>query len=310
MRTINLSYIKIRVNELQIRCKSRILLMVSLQVASRVDTVGDVMTAWVVTIEPSDSLLRARDLMAQSRVSQLVVVDHKNRPIGLISKRSIARFLLEDSTTRRLEDMSVSEASSESIVTLRPDLPAFNAARMFDTENMDYSIISNDKPVAGIVTETDMCHYYARKFPERFKVDEFMMRDFIFAKSSYPIIHVAHAIIFRQPSVPVIDEELVGILTLSDLLAIREKAPLHRRLSLGLKEDDDTALLTTKDLMTKDPVTTNGDVDLAQAAQIIINKGIGSLPVVDAGSSVVGLLTKHNVVQALGRIGKGLVAEA
>jgi CBS domain-containing protein len=284
--------------------------MTDLQVVSRVDTVADVMTTWVVTVTPSASLLKARDLMTGNRVSQLVVVDQRNRPIGLISKRDIARFLLEDITTRRLDDMVVSEASSESIRMLRSDLPVLNAARMFDTENLAYTIIErDDKPAAGIMTETDLCHYFARKFPGKFKVHEFMIRDFVFAKSSYPIVHVAHDIVFRQPCVPVIDEELVGVVTLSDLLSIREKVP-HRRFSLGSRVSDDAALITAKDLMTRNPVTICDEVDLAQAAQIIINKGVGSLPVVDKGLRVIGLLTKHDIVRALGRVDRSLTLEA
>jgi CBS domain-containing protein len=76
--------------------------MPDLQTVSKEDTVNDIMTAWVVTIHPSDTLLKARDLMTTSRVSQLVVADKRNRPIGIISKRDIAGFLLEDPTTRRL----------------------------------------------------------------------------------------------------------------------------------------------------------------------------------------------------------------
>jgi len=283
--------------------------MADLQVVPQVDTVADVMTTWVVTIAPTDSLLKARDLMTRNRVSQLVVVDQRNRPQGLISKRDIARFLLEDATTRQLDDMLVYEASSESIRTIRSDLPIFNAARMFDTENLAYAIISNDRPVAGIVTETDLCHYYARKFPDKFKVHEFMTRDFVFAKSSYPIVHVAHDIVYRQPSVPVIDDELHGIVTLSDLLSIRERTPHHGTFSLRAGTDCDAILITTKDLMTQNPVTTQEETDLAQAAQIIINKGVSSLPVVDKESHVIGLLIKHDIVRALGRIGKSLTPD-
>jgi CBS domain-containing protein len=284
--------------------------MPDLQVVSRVDSVADAMTTWVVTITPTDTLLKARDLMTRNRVSQLVVVDERNRPFGIISKRDIARFLLEDTTTRQLDDMVVSEASSESIRTLRSDLPVFNAARLFDTENLAYTIISNEKPVAGIMTETDLCHFFAQKYPNQFKVNDFMNRDFVFAKSTYPIVHVAHDIVYRQPTVPVIDDELVGIVTLSDLLSIREKVPGHRRISFGSKADSDAALITTKDLMTRNPVTTHEETDLAQAAQIIINKGIASLPVVSNDSGVIGLLTKHDIVRALGRIGRRTTPES
>jgi CBS domain-containing protein len=183
---------------------------------------------------------------------------------------------------------------------------------MFDTENLAYAIVTDDKPLIGIVTETDLCSYYSRKSPHRFRVSDFMSRDFIFAKSSYPVLHVAHAIVFRQPSVPVIDEELVGILTLSDLLTIKDKglAPSRGGLSFASKAETDSALIRTKDLMTLSPITTFEDTDLAQAGQIIIGKGIASLPVVDHKARVVGLLTKHDIVIALGRVGTSKILEA
>jgi len=274
------------------------------------DTVADVMTEWVVTVGPSDSLQTARDLMTRNRVSQLVVVDQRNRPVGYISKRAIAQFLLEDSTTRSLGEILVSEASTESIPTLRRNFPILNAARLFDTENLGYTVITNDNPLSGIMTETDLCHYYSQKWPHRFRVANFMTRDFIFAKSNYPAVHVAQAIVFRQPSVPVIDEELVGILTLSDILSIREKTPKATLGRLTAKPESEDALITTKELMTPNPIITYEDADLAQAAQIIINKGVGSLPVTDEDSNVVGLLSKHDIVKALGTIGTNLIVEA
>jgi len=284
--------------------------MADLQVVTPADTVSDVMTTWVVTIQPTYSLLKARDMMTHNRVSQLVVVDERNRPIGLVSKRDIARFLLEDVTTRPLDNMLVSEALSQSIRVLRSDIYVLNAARLFDTESLSYAIIANEKPLAGIMTETDLTHYYAQKFPGKFRVDEFMLRDFVFAKNTYPILHVAHDIVYRQPSVPVIDEELVGMVTLSDLLSIRERAPSHHGFSFSSKTGSDAALITAKDLMTKDPITTRAETDLAQASQIVINKGFSSLPVLDKDSCVIGLLTKHDVVRALGRIGRSLSPEA
>ena len=278
--------------------------------SSKAHTVNDVMTRWVVTITPSDSLLKARDVMIQNHVSQLVVADERGRPIGLISKRDIARFLLEDATPRDIDEIMVSEASSESIFKIRPDLPVINAARLFDTDNLAYAVVTNDNPLIGIITETDLSHYFSQKFPGRFKVNEVMQSDFIFAKSTYPVVHVAHAIVLRQASVPVIDEELVGILTLSDILSIREKFPLDANGKLKSKGKDYAALITTKDVMTLNPITTRENTDLAQAAQIIITKGVSSLPVTDGTAKVVGLLAKHDIVRALGQISGDLIIEA
>ncbi|MGA3404346.1 MAG: CBS domain-containing protein [Candidatus Bathyarchaeia archaeon] len=269
------------------------------------------MTGWVVIIPQSDSLLQARNIMSQRGVSQLVVVDEKKRPIRFISKRDLARFLMEDSTNRGLEDIFVSEASSKSMPEIREDLPVFNAARLFDIENLTCAIVTNEHPFIGIITETDLCNYFSRRIPNTFKVSEFMTRDFIFAKSSYPVVHVAQAIVFKQPSVPVIDEGLVGILTLSDLLSIGQKrhGSMEHRLVFSSGNGKEVAMLTTRDLMTRDPIFAKQDDDLAQAAQTIVRKGIGSLPVLDNEGTVVGLLSKHDIVRALGRVGKPLGLE-
>lgn len=281
--------------------------LVGLKTEMNEDLVSDVMTGWVVTIPPSDSLLQARDVMTQSRVSQLVVVDQRNRPIGLISKRDIARFLLEDPTTRRLQDIKVEEATSKSIPAVIPAFPILNAARMFDTDNLAYAVVTGENAASGIITETDLCHYFAQKWPGKFKVRDLISGDFIFAKSSYPMVHVAQAIVFRQPSVPVIDEDLVGILTLSDLLSIAEKVPgASHGQWLNSKKQNEIALIRTGDMMTRNPITTLADSDLAKAAQIIVTKGISSLPVFDGEKKVVGLLTKHDIVKALGRVGRNI----
>lgn len=284
--------------------------MVDLQAVSQKDTVNSIMTGWVVSIPQSDTLLQARDIMSQRGVSQLVVVDEKMRPVGMISKRDLARFLMEDSTNRTLEEISVSEASSKSMPEIREDLPVFNAARLFDTENLTCAIVTNEHPFIGIVTETDLCNYFSRRVPNTFKVSDFMARDFIFAKGSYPVVHVAQAIVFKQSSVPVIDDELIGILTLSDLLSIGQKKPDSIRHHLVFNSESiKVAMLTTRDLMTRDPVSAKQDDDLAQAAQTIVRKGIGSMPVIDNEGTVVGLLSKHDIVRALGRVGKPLDLE-
>ena len=277
--------------------------MVDQRTVSEVDTVNSIMTGWVVTIPESDSLLDARNVMTHRDVSQIVVVDGKKRPIGLISKRDIARFLIEDPSNRGLEDIIVSEAASKPVPSVRKSLPVINVARMFEMESLECSVVVNDYPLLGIITETDLCNYFSRKLSGCFMVGDFMMRDFIFAKTSYPAVHVAQAIVFRQPSVPVIDDRLVGIITLSDLLSIGEKrhSSGQRRLIFNSNERKEAALLTTEDLMTRSPITVNQDDDLAQAAQIIVRRGIGSLPVMDNGESVTGLISKHDIVRALGR---------
>ena len=160
--------------------------------------------------------------MTQSHVSQLVVITDAMDPIGLVSKRGIARLLLEDGSPRASQNFHVNEACSYSYQKIRSDLSFAEAARLFETENASCAIVSDDEQISGIQTETDLCQYFSLSSPRCLKVSDFMRTAFAHAKSTYPIIHVAHMIVSSQASIPVIDEKLVGILTLSDFLSMTD----------------------------------------------------------------------------------------
>jgi CBS domain-containing protein len=230
--------------------------------------------------------------MADGRVARVAVTDARGRPLGAVSKRDIARFLLEDSTSRGLQEISVGEACSHPVHMISSDMSVSEAARIFNAKNLACAVVSENDMVSGIVTETDLCQYFALDSSGRFKVGDFMMTDFFFAKSNYSIIHVAHALVFRQPTVPVMDEKLVGILTLTDILSMSQNefvsSDPHRAI-----------LMTTKDLMTRNPIITSEKTELTQAAKVIINNRKSSLPVTDHNSRLVGLLTKHDIVKAM-----------
>jgi acetoin utilization protein AcuB len=98
---------------------------------------------------------------------------------------------------------------------------------------------------------------------------------------------------------PVIDDagRLVGMLTDRDLRhaalvpALAEHLTWeHRRLKA----------LRVRDVMTWTVVTTDPDVTVVQAGWTMFQRRIGSLPVVEGGR-LVGILTEHDVLQALGK---------
>lgn len=283
--------------------------MVEAEFTPPADRVGDIATRSVLTVAEKDSLWKAKNLMTEVGVSRLVVTDAYNRPLGVISKRDIARFLLGDSTSRRLKEIGVDEAYDHPVHMISSESSVSEIARIFNTENVSCAVVSEDGMVSGIVTETDLCQYFSLDSVRGFKVSDFMTTDFFFAKSNYPVVHVAHALVFRQPTVPVIDEKLVGILTLTDILSMNENEVVS-------SDPDRAILMTTEDLMTKNPITTLEETEVTQAAKVIISSRKSSLPVTDHKSRVVGILTKHDIVKAMAsirslppsEIGKGRVA--
>jgi acetoin utilization protein AcuB len=96
---------------------------------------------------------------------------------------------------------------------------------------------------------------------------------------------------------PVLDgAKLVGVLSDRDLRRPDwvDEAP---DLSYDYQLDDS---LSVGDLMTRNPVVVHTYDDLAKACKLIDRHGFGALPVLDKGGHLVGIISKADLIRALG----------
>ena len=95
---------------------------------------------------------------------------------------------------------------------------------------------------------------------------------------------------------PVLEQgDLVGIVTQRDLF----KAAMSSAMGYGEKAQQAyLRSVRVKEIMTYPVVTISPDISLAAAAEMIITKGIGCLPVVD-GTTLVGMITKTDLLRCL-----------
>ncbi len=102
----------------------------------------------------------------------------------------------------------------------------------------------------------------------------------------------------RIRRLPVLDgERLVGIITLSDLLEVKQSDPGHR---LGLAEiAQELSRLVVSTVMRPKPVCTFDNDTVGHAAELLLQHKIGGLPVIDADQRLVGILTESNLFQLL-----------
>ena len=95
---------------------------------------------------------------------------------------------------------------------------------------------------------------------------------------------------------PVLEQgDIVGMVTQRDLF----KAAMSSAMGYGEKAQQ--AYLRSvhvKEIMTYPVVTISPDTSVAAAAEMIITKGIGCLPVVD-GTTLVGMVTKTDLLRCL-----------
>jgi CBS domain-containing protein len=95
---------------------------------------------------------------------------------------------------------------------------------------------------------------------------------------------------------PVLEQgEVVGIVTQRDLF----KATMSSTMGYGEKAQQAyLRSVRVKEIMTYPVVTISPDTSITAAAEMIITKGIGCLPVVD-GTTLVGMITKTDLLRCL-----------
>ncbi|MFJ2782024.1 HPP family protein [Kitasatospora sp. NPDC087315] len=103
----------------------------------------------------------------------------------------------------------------------------------------------------------------------------------------------------RRGIVPVVtaDGTVTGVVAVSDLLA-------------AYAEEDPQRELLARDLMAAPAVTATEDLSTAEALALLSRKSLHHLPVVDADGHLTGLLSSHDLLDALRRDDEEIRAEA
>jgi CBS domain-containing protein len=105
-------------------------------------------------------------------------------------------------------------------------------------------------------------------------------------------------------SMPVVQQDgrIVGVVSEADL--VRDSLPQDGRTHLLPVAGDPSLRVrasTTAEVMNRHPVTVAGDLDLAEAVDLMTSTSVKSVPVVDDADRVVGMLSRRDVVHLLAR---------
>jgi CBS domain-containing protein len=269
-----------------------------------------------ITLEPDNTLYDTRNVLLRYNISR-VVVAKDNKPLGIITEKDISRFLFREVSNRRLYEFSLYEIMNKNLIlaTEEDDLTVC-AKLMLDNKISSVIVIdNNDNGLKGIFTKSDMVDAYAKYYPTKSTVEEYMTKKVITVASDENLHTILQLMADRELSRVVVtrNRKPVGIITGHDLLPLSvlfgtriagkywmtEEEFISRRQNIpsGIK-----ALFLAEDIMKYYPITIAKNTDLAQAAQIMTRNRISGLPVVqhsNNASNLVGIITKTDIIKAL-----------
>jgi CBS domain-containing protein len=114
-------------------------------------TVRDFMTRRVETISAASSVQEAAKKMKDKDISSLVVVDDRNKPIGLITERDIVRKVASVNDGVTISSMKNADILSFPLITVRSDSSPEAAADLLIENKIRHLLVVDkedaDKPV-------------------------------------------------------------------------------------------------------------------------------------------------------------------
>jgi CBS domain-containing protein/nucleotide-binding universal stress UspA family protein len=120
------------------------------------------LTRPAITTGPDTSLHDARALMRRRGVRHLPVVEH-GRLVGMLAERDIARAqastvpeLARHDWTAVLADLTVADAMTRHPLTLHPETPVAEAARLARDRGVEAFPVVAEQDVAGVITRGDL----------------------------------------------------------------------------------------------------------------------------------------------------------
>jgi CBS domain-containing protein len=129
------------------------------------------MTREVETLGRNDQLSLADDLMKMKRIRHFPVLDDDGETLtGILSQRDMFRGALaralgygETAQTRMLELLKVKEVMTTPVVTVTPETPLDEAARLMLERKIGCVVVVDGAAVVGILSEADFVAAAASK---------------------------------------------------------------------------------------------------------------------------------------------------
>lgn len=126
--------------------------------------VENYMTTDLFTVHEGDAIEIVANLMIWERIRHVPVEDHEHKLVGVITHRSVLRFVMGGGNTRRTP---VSEIMKRDVATVTPETPTIEALRLMRRLKVGCLPVVNEDKLVGIVTEEDFMDIASKLLEEQ-----------------------------------------------------------------------------------------------------------------------------------------------
>ncbi|MFZ3383011.1 MAG: CBS domain-containing protein, partial [Candidatus Methanoperedens sp.] len=274
---------------------------------------GDIMSIAsneVITIPPTMPIIGAVKTMLNHGFRRIPIADAGTKHLkGIVTSNDIVDFLGGGQRNLLVKNKfkgnmlaavngSISEIMETEVISLNVKDSLKDAMNTMIKEKIGGIPITDEEgAVKAIVSERDFVFLLSGIVTGK-TVQEYMSKKIVTAPSDMSVGAAARSMInngFRR--LPVLrDDVLIGIITASDIMRFLGDGDMFDRLVTGNGREVFQVPVST--LITREIIFTKADVDLGEAANVMLDKDVGSLPVLEDGE-LKGIITERDFVRAM-----------
>ena len=246
--------------------------------------VRDVMSERVVTIFPDETASTAARMMAENKISCMVVVD-EGTVSGILTEGNFLRR--EAEIKRDFDEITVAEVMTCPVETVPPDYSILKASKMVAEKCIKRLPVIEDGRLIGIITQTDLIRALT-PYGMQWEIANIMNRDVTGIQSETSVAEVAEIMASHNISCIVVFEskKVAGVFTERDLV---KKVIAQRR---------DPACIAVGQVMSGPPVTVSPDCSVFNASRMMEKMKIRRLVVME-DERLCGIVTQTDILMAV-----------
>ena len=269
---------------------------------------GEIMTiarSPVITMAPTTPVYDALKIMVKEGFRRMPVVDAGSKKLlGVVTATDFINYLGGGDKFQIIQkkyggnffkaiNEPVKSIMTSEVVSIRTSGKISEAIGLMKKHRVGgLPVVDEHDQVWAIITERDIVMLFSGKIRGA-KVTDLMSRRLVTAKPETPIMEIEKKMIekrFRRLLI-VSDSEFVGMATVRSILRFFGTSQVFKHLQSGtILQVLQTPVI---EVTMKDVATINPEADIGQAARLMQEKHVGSLPVV-ANSRLVGIITERD----------------